>query len=207
MRRIDLKFDPELIPKLLDGSKTATTRLGEKAVDPGDTFHIGGRIFRVMEVSYGKASTMCEQWFIQEAYPSPEDMRGALRGYYPDITDDSWMTSIRFAEMPAMVQTVPMWIVQRIAEKRSTRIVAFGTDISISFKDMDTDFPEAGIIVGHRGLTASTTECLVDVTAKYSEETGRLTLAGIDETNSEIMEVVIDEGAIDSAEPITEAVE
>lgn len=83
MKRI-IKFAEELIPAVLDGRKTATTRDEIKA-NPGDTFCVRGHGFIVDSVTTLPVSIACSRFYDKEGYETPSDMMEDLLRFYSDL--------------------------------------------------------------------------------------------------------------------------
>lgn len=84
MMRVNIRFNYEYVPMILDGRKTATTRLEPKG-KRGDVFAVGDRDFVITNVFIHPLDSACEFAYEMEGFESPEAMRDALKAIYPEI--------------------------------------------------------------------------------------------------------------------------
>lgn len=80
----NLKFNPEYIGQILDGSKTCTTRRERQCV-PGQLFEISDVTFRVWAVNAAELGVVATLMFDQEGFKSPRSFLDAIAKIYPDI--------------------------------------------------------------------------------------------------------------------------
>lgn len=98
-----LRFSPVYIPSIINGTKTATTRMRAK-LRKGDRFYITGpdhreHLFEIVSVDTDSVKELCNRHYSREACDDPMELYAILKGIYPDITTRTVMTTYIFSEV------------------------------------------------------------------------------------------------------------
>jgi len=96
MTHINLKFSPEMEELILQGRKICTMRREQKG-QIGDTFTIGTRIYRLVDVHTDRVGLICGWYHKLEGFESEESLLDALCGIYPYITEYQYLYTHWFA--------------------------------------------------------------------------------------------------------------
>jgi hypothetical protein len=82
---INLKFSPEMEELILQGKKCCTTR-DERKGEIGDTFRVGNRIYRIIQVSSHDVSGIAHLYRL-EGFEFRHHFLKTIEEIYPDIYD------------------------------------------------------------------------------------------------------------------------
>jgi len=102
---LHVKFAPNLVPLVQDGSKTATWRcFSDKPFETDRALGLcdnGGKLFGVARIGWVGVKAFCqmtpEDQQGHETYPTPQEMIGTFRGYYGDaVTPDTPVTIVKY---------------------------------------------------------------------------------------------------------------
>lgn len=85
---ISMSMDGRWILAIESGDKTATTRIERKGA-VGDTFNLNGRVYAITRVLPLPFWDAVHSFYRTEGFRSESEFRSVMKGYYPDLKDDS----------------------------------------------------------------------------------------------------------------------
>lgn len=98
MTLIEMSMDPQWVPALESGAKTATTRVKKKG-DVGDIFEIDGHRYLITNVVCMSMYAAVHIFHHDEGFDEWTDMRDALLRYYPDLANNDQVFVHEFKEI------------------------------------------------------------------------------------------------------------
>lgn len=84
---IEFSMDEKWIPAIEYGDKIATTRTKRKC-EVADTFVLNGNRYVVTRIIPKPMWEAAFLYYAMEGFRSPDEMKDALRGYYPELQEN-----------------------------------------------------------------------------------------------------------------------